>query len=192
MTSRVSSDSVLRNDAAPRELPLGPSQRPSDPEDAKLWVVAATVCDPEIPVLTLEDLGVLRDAYAGQDETVVVITPTYSGCPAMDTMAADLETVVQAAGYRNVRIVQVLRPAWTTDWMSEAGQAKLTEYGIAPPTGRTAAGHNSGPVRLALSVKCPRCSSLNTREMTRFGSTSCKALWVCNNCKEPFDYFKVH
>lgn len=192
MTSRVSSDSVLRHDAAPRELPLGPSQRPSNEEDAKLWDVAATVCDPEIPVLTLEDLGVLRDAYAGPDETVVVITPTYSGCPAMDTMAADLETVVQAAGYRNVRVVQVLRPAWTTDWMSPAGQAKLTEYGIAPPTGSTAAGHNSGPVRLALSVKCPRCSSLNTREMTRFGSTSCKALWVCNDCKEPFDYFKVH
>lgn len=192
MISRVSSDSVLRHDAAPRELPLGPSQRPSDAEDAKLWDIAATVCDPEIPVLTLEDLGVLRDAYAGQDETVVVITPTYSGCPAMDTMAADLETVVQAAGYRNVRVVQVLRPAWTTDWMSEDGQAKLTEYGIAPPTGRTSAGHNSGPVRLALSVKCPRCSSLSTRELTRFGSTSCKSLWVCNDCKEPFDYFKVH
>ena len=165
---------------------------PSDAEDAKLWDVAATVCDPEIPVLTLEDLGVLRDTYAGQDETVVVITPTYSGCPAMDTMAADLETVVQAAGYRNVRVVQVLRPAWTTDWMSEDGQAKLTEYGIAPPTGRTSAGHNSGPVRLALSVKCPRCSSLSTRELTRFGSTSCKSLWVCTDCKEPFDYFKVH
>lgn len=192
MISRVSSDSVLRHDAAPRELPLGPSQRPSDAEDAKLWDIAATVCDPEIPVLTLEDLGVLRDAYAGQDETVVVITPTYSGCPAMDTMAADLETVVQAAGYRNVRVVQVLRPAWTTDWMSQDGQAKLTEYGIAPPTGRTSAGHNSGPARLALSVKCPRCSSLNTRELTRFGSTSCKSLWVCNDCKEPFDYFKVH
>ena len=188
MSSRVSSDSVLRHDAAPRELPLGPSQRPSNEEDAKLWDIAATVCDPEIPVLTLEDLGVLRDAYAGQDETVVVITPTYSGCPAMDTMAADLETVVQAAGYRNVRVVQVLRPAWTTDWMSEDGRRKLDEYGIAPPSGRSAA----GPVRVGLAVKCPRCHSLDTRELTRFGSTACKALHVCNECLEPFDYFKVH
>ncbi len=177
---------------APREVPLGPSQRPDDPADAALWDVAATVCDPEIPVLTLEDLGVLRDAVAGQDETVVVITPTYSGCPAMDTMAADLEAAVTVAGYENVRVVQVLRPAWTTDWMSAEGRAKLNEYGIAPPTGRTAAGHNSGPVRLSLAVKCPRCESLRTHEMTRFGSTSCKALWVCDDCKEPFDYFKVH
>lgn len=193
MVSRITADStVLTHDGGRRELPLGPSQRPSDPRDAALWDVAATVCDPEIPVLTLEDLGVLRDAHAGSDETVLVITPTYSGCPAMDTMAADLETVVQAAGYRNVRVDQVLRPAWTTDWMSETGKAKLREYGIAPPTGRTAAGHNTGPVRLSLSVKCPRCNSLHTREMTRFGSTSCKALWVCNDCKEPFDYFKVH
>lgn len=179
-------------DAAARQLPVGPSVRPSSPEDAALWDVAATVCDPEVPVLTLADLGVLRDAYVHADGATVVITPTYSGCPAMDTMAADLETAVQAAGYRNVRVTRVLYPAWTTDWMSEHGKAKLTEYGIAPPTGRTAVGHNSGPVRLALSVKCPRCNSLHTREMTRFGSTSCKALWVCNDCKEPFDYFKVH
>ena len=193
MVSRVSADSTVpAHGGGRRELPLGPSERPSDPRDAALWDVAATVCDPEIPVLTLADLGVLRDAVAGQDETVVVITPTYSGCPAMDTMAADLEAVVTAAGYPNVRIVQVLRPAWTTDWMSPEGMAKLNEYGIAPPTGRTAAGHNSGPVRLSLAVKCPRCNSLNTREMTRFGSTSCKSLWVCNDCKEPFDYFKVH
>ena len=191
--SRISADSTVpTHDGGRRELPLGPSQRPSDPRDAALWDVAATVCDPEIPVLTLEDLGVLRDVHAGPEETVLVITPTYSGCPAMDTMAADLETVVNAAGYHNVRVDQVLRPAWTTDWMSETGKAKLREYGIAPPTGRTAAGHNTGPVRLAMSVKCPRCNSLHTREMTRFGSTSCKALWVCNDCKEPFDYFKVH
>ena len=109
-----------------------------------------------------------------------------------DTSDRIVEAVVTAAGYPNVRVVQVLRPAWTTDWMSPEGMAKLNEYGIAPPTGRTAAGHNSGPVRLSLAVKCPRCNSLNTREMTRFGSTSCKSLWVCNDCKEPFDYFKVH
>ena len=101
MISRVSSDSVLRHDAAPRELPLGPSQRPSNEEDAKLWDIAATVCDPEIPVLTLEDLGVLRDAYAGQDETVVVITPTYSGCPAMDTMAGQAHGIRHCPAHRS-------------------------------------------------------------------------------------------
>ena len=191
--SRVPPRSLLpTGDTPPRDVPLGPSRRPDGAADAALWDVAATVCDPEIPVLTLEDLGVLRDAVAGENETILVITPTYSGCPAMDTMAADLEAVVTAAGYENVRIVQVLRPAWTSDWMSETGQAKLREYGIAPPSGRTSAGHNSGRVRLSLAVKCPRCDSLNTREMTRFGSTSCKSLWVCGDCKEPFDYFKVH
>jgi ring-1,2-phenylacetyl-CoA epoxidase subunit PaaD len=175
-----------------RELPLGPSRRPHDAADAALWDRAAAVCDPEIPVLTLADLGVLRDAYVDGDQAVVVITPTYSGCPAMDTMADDLVATVSTAGYRDVRVEKVLRPAWTTDWMSEAGKAKLAEYGIAPPTGESAPGHNSGPVRLTLSVKCPHCGSLRTREMTRFGSTSCKALWVCNECLEPFDYFKVH
>ncbi len=175
-----------------RPLPLGPSRRPEAPADAALWDLAATVCDPEIPVLTLSDLGVLRDAYVEGAEAVVVITPTYSGCPAMDTMADDVVAVATAAGYGSVRVEKVLRPAWTTDWMSPAGRDKLAEYGIAPPSGNTAPGHNGGPVRLTLSVKCPHCGSLKTREMTRFGSTSCKALWVCSECLEPFDYFKVH
>ncbi len=175
-----------------RALPLGPSRRPSGDVDATLWDLAATVCDPEIPVLTLADLGVLRDAYVEDGQAIVVITPTYSGCPAMETMADDLVATISAAGYSEVRIEKVLRPAWTTDWMSDEGKAKLSEYGIAPPTGNSAPGHNSGPVRLTLSVKCPHCGSLKTREMTRFGSTSCKALWVCNECLEPFDYFKVH
>ncbi|MEH0108473.1 1,2-phenylacetyl-CoA epoxidase subunit PaaD [Tersicoccus sp. MR15.9] len=161
--------------------------------DRRVWDIAATVCDPEIPVLTIEDLGILRDA--GFDTTTgdggtarVTITPTYSGCPAMDTIRDDVVTALTANGYRDVRVDFSLSPAWTTDWMSEDGKAKLTEYGIAPPSGRAAA---SGPIRLALSVKCPRCSSLRTREITRFGSTSCKALYVCNDCQEPFDYFKV-
>lgn len=184
----------------------GPSQRPTDPALAALWDVAATVTDPEIPVLTLADLGVLRQVYFEKataaadtdphtddlhDRAVIVITPTYSGCPAMATMAADLEQAVRAAGYADVRVQQVLRPAWTTDWMTEEGKAKLNEYGIAPPTHRTGA-KPSGPIALTLGVKCPRCNSLKTKEMTRFGSTSCKALYVCNDCMEPFDYFKVH
>ena len=162
--------------------------RPVDPAGAKAWDIAATVCDPEIPVLTIEDLGVLRGVeLTGPGAVTVTITPTYSGCPAMDAIREDVTAALNTAGYGQVRVDLVLAPAWTTDWMSEAGKTKLNAYGIAPPTGKAAA----GPVRLGLSVKCPQCSSPNTREMTRFGSTSCKALYVCQDCREPFDYFKV-
>jgi ring-1,2-phenylacetyl-CoA epoxidase subunit PaaD len=157
-------------------------------EDA-VWEIAATVADPEIPVLTIEDLGVLRAVRMNDDGAVTVtITPTYSGCPAMDAIRDDIITALAAQGYTGVRVELVLSPAWTTDWMSAAGKARLEEYGIAPPTGKAAA----GKVSVGLSVKCPQCSSLNTRELTRFGSTSCKALYVCQDCREPFDYFKVH
>ncbi|TYD00180.1 phenylacetate-CoA oxygenase subunit PaaJ [Arthrobacter echini] len=163
--------------------------RPSTPTDAAVWDIAATVCDPEIPVLTIEDLGILRAAHVAETGRVeVTITPTYSGCPAMDAIRDDVTIALGGAGYDDVAVRLVLAPAWTTDWMSDDGKAKLEEYGIAPPTGTAAA----GPVRVGLSVKCPQCSSLNTRELTRFGSTSCKALYVCSDCKEPFDYFKVH
>ncbi|MEE2524686.1 1,2-phenylacetyl-CoA epoxidase subunit PaaD [Pseudarthrobacter sp. J75] len=163
------------------------------------WDIASTVCDPEIPVLTIADLGILRDVqvmevYDGGTSAPAVkvtITPTYSGCPAMDAIRDDLKAAFAGEGYGSVVVDLVLAPAWTTDWMSDEGKAKLQEYGIAPPSGRSTAGGHSGPVRLSLAVKCPQCSSLNTRELTRFGSTSCKALYVCQDCKEPFDYFKV-
>ncbi|MDF2050517.1 1,2-phenylacetyl-CoA epoxidase subunit PaaD [Arthrobacter sp. Cr_A7] len=154
------------------------------------WDIAATVCDPEIPVLTIADLGILRDVQVTEDDVRITITPTYSGCPAMDAIRDDLQTAFAKEGYENVHVDLVLAPAWTTDWMTEEGKAKLREYGIAPPSGKAGLGHN-GPVRLSLAVKCPQCQSLNTRELTRFGSTSCKALYVCQDCKEPFDYFKV-
>jgi ring-1,2-phenylacetyl-CoA epoxidase subunit PaaD len=109
----------------------------------------------------------------------------------MDAIRDDLKAAFHKEGYPSVHVELVLAPAWTTDWMTEHGKAKLQEYGIAPPSGRAAAGGHSGPVRLKLAVKCPQCSSLNTKELTRFGSTSCKALFVCQDCKEPFDYFKV-
>jgi ring-1,2-phenylacetyl-CoA epoxidase subunit PaaD len=158
--------------------------------DARALV--ATVPDPELPVVTIEDLGVLRDVRVEDDGHVVVeITPTYSGCPAMDAIREDLTTAFNRAGYPRVDVELVLSPAWTTDWMSESGKAKLQQYGIAPPSGHSAAARHAGPVRLSLAVKCPQCSSLNTKELTRFGSTSCKALYVCQDCKEPFDYFKV-
>lgn len=163
--------------------------RPEAPTDAAAWDIAATVCDPEIPVLTIEDLGILRGAHVSDTgQVLVTITPTYSGCPAMDAIRDDVTTALTRAGYDDVSVRLVLSPAWTTDWMSDDGKAKLAEYGIAPPTGLAAAGR----VRIGLSVKCPQCSSLNTRELTRFGSTSCKALYVCQDCREPFDYFKVH
>ena len=161
--------------------------RPADPVAAAAWDVAATVCDPEIPVLTIEDLGVLRHVDVTADGVRVAITPTYSGCPAMDAIRDDLTAALHGAGYAEVQVSLELAPAWTTDWMSVDGRAKLNAYGIAPPSGSAPA----GPVRVGLSVKCPQCSSLNTRELSRFGSTSCKALWVCGDCREPFDYFKV-
>jgi ring-1,2-phenylacetyl-CoA epoxidase subunit PaaD len=172
------------------------AQRPADTAAAHVWDVAATVCDPEIPVLTIEDLGILRSASVleetdqdGRPAVEVTITPTYSGCPAMDAISADVATALKAEGYADVRVKLVLAPAWTTDWMTAEGKAKLNEYGIAPPSG--AAPVRTGPVKLGMSVKCPRCDSLNTRELSRYGSTSCKALYQCNDCHEPFDYFKV-
>jgi ring-1,2-phenylacetyl-CoA epoxidase subunit PaaD len=152
--------------------------------------IAARVADPEIPVLSIEDLGVLRDVRADADGRVTVdITPTYSGCPAMDAIRDDIILALTAEGFGDVEVRLVLSPAWTTDWMSENGKRKLSEYGIAPPSGRAA--HGQGPIRLQLAVKCPRCGSLNTREVSRFGSTSCKALYECRACLEPFDHFKV-
>ncbi|MEO6942296.1 MAG: 1,2-phenylacetyl-CoA epoxidase subunit PaaD [Terrimesophilobacter sp.] len=163
--------------------------KPKGGEGAHVWNLAATVLDPEVPVLTIEDLGVLRSAEMVDGRAIVTITPTYSGCPAMDAIRDDVLTVLNGAGYADADVRLVLSPAWTTDWMSESGKAKLLEYGIAPPTGHAAMG---GPVRVALSVKCPQCGSLNTTESSRFGSTACKALYTCNACHEPFDYFKVH
>ncbi|MEG2422778.1 1,2-phenylacetyl-CoA epoxidase subunit PaaD [Glutamicibacter sp. NPDC055491] len=153
-----------------------------------LFAIASQVTDPEIPVLSIADLGILREVEMAEDGTVqVVITPTYSGCPAMDAINGDLYTAFADAGYEKVDVKLVLSPAWSTDWMTAEGKAKLEEYGIAPPTGQ---GH-AGRVTLGMSVKCPRCHSLNTRELARFASTSCKALYTCKDCLEPFDYFKV-
>ena len=154
------------------------------------WRIAAAVPDPEVPVLTIEDLGVLRAVTVDGERVHVDITPTYSGCPAMDTIRDDVILALTAAGYDEVEVRLVLAPAWTTDWMTDAGKQKLSAYGIAPPSGRAALG--SGPIRLSLSVRCPRCGSLDTHEVSRFGSTSCKSLFECRACLEPFDHFKVH
>jgi ring-1,2-phenylacetyl-CoA epoxidase subunit PaaD len=153
-----------------------------------IWDIAATVVDPEVPVLTIEDLGVLRDVAVDGEHVTVDITPTYSGCPAIDAMRDDIVTALTVAGYPDVQVRQVLAPAWTTDWMSEAGRAKLEEFGIAPPAPRGV----DRSISLGLGIRCPHCGSLHTRELSRFGSTSCKALYVCQRCQEPFDYFKAH
>ncbi len=158
----------------------------------RAWDIAATVCDPEIPVLTIADLGILRNVEVTDNNKVIVtITPTYSGCPAMDAIRDDLKTAFAKEGYADVEVDLVLSPAWSTDWMTDAGKQKLQEYGIAPPSGMANAARHAGPIRLTMAVKCPQCASLHTKELTRFGSTSCKALYVCQDCKEPFDYFKV-
>ncbi len=158
----------------------------SDVERAR--AAAAAVLDPEVPVLTIEDLGVLRDVEVTDDGTVVVtITPTYSGCPAMDAIRSDVSDAVQRSGFDRVDVRTVLSPAWTTDWMSDEGRRKLSEYGVAPPPQRRA----GDPVRVTLSVRCPQCGSPDTRELSRFGSTACKSLWQCRSCAEPFDHFKA-
>ncbi|CAL9352518.1 1,2-phenylacetyl-CoA epoxidase subunit PaaD [Streptomyces sp. enrichment culture] len=154
--------------------------------------VAEQVPDPELPMLTLADLGVLRDVEVGADGTVVAsLTPTYSGCPAMAEMRADVAARLREAGYRRVEIRTVLDPPWTSDWITEAGRLKLAEHGIAPP----GPAPRGGPVPLVLSptrpaVPCPRCGSADTEETSRFAATSCKALWRCRACREPFEYVK--
>jgi ring-1,2-phenylacetyl-CoA epoxidase subunit PaaD len=154
--------------------------------------VAESVLDPELPVLTLADLGVLRSVAEHDGRVVVEITPTYSGCPALEEMRADLRRRLGAAGYEQVEVRTVLSPAWTTDWISEDGRRKLAEHGIAPP-GRV--GPRSGPVPLNLSppvtrVRCPRCGSADTTELSRFSATACKALRRCLSCREPFEHVK--
>jgi ring-1,2-phenylacetyl-CoA epoxidase subunit PaaD len=152
--------------------------------------VVASVLDPEVPVLTIEDLGILRDIRVDEGGQVeVVITPTYSGCPALEAIEAAILETLHAAGHDDVVVKTVLAPAWTTDWMSEEGRRKLLEYGIAPPGPATHS--HGGPVLVSLGVRCPQCGSLTTREVSHFGSTACKSLWVCNSCQEPFDHFKA-
>jgi ring-1,2-phenylacetyl-CoA epoxidase subunit PaaD len=154
--------------------------------------VAASVVDPEIPVLNLADLGILRDVSVDGERVTVTITPTYSGCPAIEVIQRDVRSALHDAGFEHVDVRLTLSPPWTTDWMSEDGRRKLREFGIAPPGPATSMHHGAetSRVTLALTVRCPQCGSPRTRELSRFGSTACKALWVCDDCLEPFDSFK--
>jgi ring-1,2-phenylacetyl-CoA epoxidase subunit PaaD len=154
----------------------------------RAWEVASRVVDPEIPVLTIADLGVLREVTVTEQGVEVAVTPTYSGCPAMNMIALEIKLALERAGFARPKIRTVLSPAWTTDWMSEDGRRKLKRYGIAPPLPASS--------RRALfgvqEVACPQCGSADTELLSEFGSTSCKALWRCKSCREPFDYFKCH
>ena len=140
-----------------------------------IWAVLRAVMDPEIPVVSVVDLGIVRDVTPGE----VTITPTYSGCPATDVIERTIREELDAAGYRDVAVKTVLSPPWTTDWISEKGKEELVAYGISPPD-------------LAKLATCPRCGSTDTEEVSRFGSTPCKAQWRCKSCLEPFDRFKCH
>ena len=154
----------------------------------KLIDILESVSDPEVPVLSILDLGVVRYADFEDDGKVSVkITPTYSGCPAMDVIGDDIEKALTDAGYKS-KVKLILSPAWTTDWMSENGKRKLEEYGIAPPMDVTA--DKAALLGNAKIVKCTNCGSTNTHLVSQFGSTACKAMFKCDHCQEPFDYFK--
>jgi ring-1,2-phenylacetyl-CoA epoxidase subunit PaaD len=169
---------------------------PSADRAAAVWRTLARVPDPEIPVLSVVDLGIVRDVAWRDEELVVTMTPTYSGCPATETIVADVGRALAAAGFARHRLEMRLSPAWTTDWISAEGRTRLAAYGIAPPGPRgqpaTQTIDVSGLRRARMDVPCPRCGSLRTRELSRFGSTPCKAQYRCDACLEPFDYFKPH
>jgi len=154
----------------------------------KIWQVLADVTDPEVPVLTILDLGIVRDVSLENEIPVITITPTYSGCPAMDMISMNIRMAMLESGFQNIKINTILSPAWTTDWMTEAGKEKLKAYGIAPPVGKIF----DEQLLEATPIQCPQCDSWNTRLVSEFSSTACKAFYVCNDCKEPFDHFKCH
>lgn len=158
-------------------------------ETMKMLKILSNIYDPEIPVVSIVDLGILRDvSFSPEGICEITITPTYSGCPAMDVINMSIRLALIENGYSKFSITTVLSPAWTTEWISEEGKNKLKAFGIAPPV----SGINQQLFGGAASPECPRCRSANTVLLSEFGSTSCKALYQCRDCKEPFDYFKCH
>lgn len=176
-----------------------PSAAATDGDElARAWAVLESVPDPEIPVVSIRELGILRGVERAEDGALeVVITPTYSGCPAMAHIAEDVGHALECAGLTPYRIKTVLAPAWTTDWITDAAREKLRVYGIAPPGGRCASAGGSEQAirfvpRAVAAPACPRCGSAHTERLAQFGSTACKALYRCLDCREPFDYFKPY
>ena len=156
--------------------------------ERRVWRLLEQVQDPEIPVLSVVDLGIARDVRVRDGEVEVVITPTYSGCPAMDTIARDIADALAAEGLGGTRVTTRLAPAWTTDWLSDEARAKLAAYGVAPP--ERASGDKRSLLGGEVTLACPRCGSRHSERISQFGSTACKALYRCLDCLEPFDYFK--
>jgi ring-1,2-phenylacetyl-CoA epoxidase subunit PaaD len=158
--------------------------------EAEIRHLLEEVKDPEVPVLSIVDLGIVRDVQMKDDKITIIITPTYSGCPAMDVISMDIRLKLIEKGYRNLSIQQQLSPAWTTDWMTEEGKAKLKAFGIAPPNPKQQ--FCTSEMFREEAVECPHCGSYHTELISQFSSTACKAMYRCLNCKEAFDYFKCH
>jgi len=160
-------------------------------ETSTIWSILESVEDPEVPVLSVIDLGIIREVSLEEGQPVIVLTPTYSGCPAMDMIRIRIRMALLQHGFSNVQIRTVLSPAWTTDWMSEKGKEKLKAFGIAPPLPLQTVCH-PGLFHREEAIPCPRCNSYHTTRISEFGSTACKAIYRCEDCGEPFDYFKCH
>jgi ring-1,2-phenylacetyl-CoA epoxidase subunit PaaD len=157
---------------------------------SEIWELLEEVKDPEVPVLSVVDLGIIRDVRSNGEEIEITITPTYSGCPAMDVIAMDIRLKLIEKGIRQLKVVQQLSPAWTTDWMTEKGKEKLKAFGIAPPNPKQQ--FCATEMFREEAVQCPRCNSYHTQLISQFGSTACKSMYRCLDCKEAFDYFKCH
>ena len=157
----------------------------------KIYEYLREIVDPEIPVLSIMDMGIVRDLILHDDEVEVVITPTYTGCPAMDMISMQIRMHLSSYGFPKNKVTMALSPAWTTEWMTEEGKKKLKAYGIAPPNPRQQ-GCDEKLFAEAEAVQCPHCDSWHTHRVSEFGSTACKALYRCDDCKEPFDHFKCH
>ena len=160
------------------------------PSTDDVWRWLADVPDPEIPVVSVVDLGIVRDVAWDGETLIVTVTPTYSGCPATAVIALEIGEAIRGKGVKEVEIKTQISPAWTTDWITEEAREKLKEYGIAPPVVENGGAACAGMMKASAVVECPHCGSSDTAEVSRFGSTPCKASWRCNDCLEPFDYFK--
>jgi ring-1,2-phenylacetyl-CoA epoxidase subunit PaaD len=158
--------------------------------EEQIWSILEEVKDPEVPVLSVVDLGIIRSVYIADEIIRIVITPTYSGCPAMDTIRMDIRLKLLEKGFKKIDISQSLSPAWTTDWMSASGKEKLKAYGIAPPHAKQQVCHDE--LFSDEAIACPKCGSWHTEMISRFGSTACKSMYRCLDCMEAFDYFKCH
>src|SRR6476469_5878802 len=162
----------------------------SKPTEAAIWKILECVMDPEVPVLSVLDLGIVRAVHISDEQIQITITPTYSGCAAMDVISMDIRLKLIEHGFRNVHIPQQLSPAWTTDWMTESGKQKLKAFGIAPPNPKQQ--FCKTELLAEEAVQCPRCNSYHTQLVSQFGSTACKSMYRCLDCREVFDHFKCH